>query len=687
MDFTFLNAGYLFAALAALVPLVIHLISRRKVETVDFSSLRFLKELERKRIRRVRIRQILLLIVRSLIILCAALALARPTLRGAAAGGGAHARTSVAIVIDDSASMSREQDGRPLFSDAVAAARGIAGLLAEGDQAFLVTAGVPPRSVIPGGTLSPEALNTALDGLECGAAATAYGAALALARDVLADARNLNREIYLVGDLQRTGWAKAEPLPSGRDSALRAFAVPLSGPQSNAAVRVLEVARKYGGAPGLHSIAAEIANHGRRRIEVPVKLFVDGEQVGQTGVEVEPGATAPARFAVAVDESSWHAGWVEIPADALALDNRSYLVIPAPRRTEVLVVEADGAAPSADGYYLRRALDPLGNGERFAPTAVPASALANQDRGRFPVVVLADVGRLDARGREWLERHAADGGGVFAVLGRRTDVRFWNAEILPSLAGVRLKAPFERPGGARIAPAAQGHPLLEGLVFGERLIDEVAVRRGFETELSGAEEVLEAPGIGPVLVLGTSDSPAAVLLTGVDPAWSDLPRSGLLVPLVHRTVERLGAGVARPGTALVGEDLRVTLPAGIVGAVEVELPGGTAAIARTVPTGAAPAAELERAPAPGVYRFTVDGREVALGSVSADPLESDLAAASGDEIEALLPGVSLVTPGVSLESEILSARRGRELWRAFLYAAIALVALEMAIARTRRLAA
>ena len=88
MGLTFLNGAFLIAAFAALLPIVIHLISRRRVETIDFSSLRFLKELERKRIRRVRLRQILLLIIRSLILLAAALALARPTLRGPLARGG-----------------------------------------------------------------------------------------------------------------------------------------------------------------------------------------------------------------------------------------------------------------------------------------------------------------------------------------------------------------------------------------------------------------------------------------------------------------------------------------------------------------------------------------------------------------------------------------------------------------------
>jgi hypothetical protein len=701
LNLTFLNAGFLFAALAALIPLVIHLISRRKVETVDFSSLRFLKELERKRVRRVRLRQILLLIVRGLILLCAALALARPTLRGAQAGG-AHARTSVAIVLDESASMSREQDGRPLFADAAAAARGIAGLLSEGDQAFLVTAGVPPRSVIPGGTFSPDALERALDGVAVGAAATDYPAALALAHDLLAGARNLNREIYVVGDMQRTGWRGVAG--AGETGGARTYCLAIPGPEGNLSVSVVDVARDYGGTPGLHSVTAEVRNHGRRSATVPVRLFIDAEQVGQAGVDVEPGAAASARFAVAVDGSRWHPGRVEIPADAFALDNTSYLAIPASRRTEVLVVVPDGAeGVGGDGSYVRRALDPTGGGERFSPVSVPVSALANQDRGRFPVVVLADAGRLPGPAVEWLERHLADGGGAFIVLGKRTDVRSWNDGPLPALTGVTLRAPFERLGGVRIAPAAQGHPLLDGLVFGARLIDDVVVRRGFEVEPGGAEEVLEAPGVGPALVM-TPDTrgsagaePAgdhgprgatAVLLTGIDPAWSDLPTSGLIVPLLHRLVERLGARVSRAEAVLVGADLRVPLAVGAGGSVEVELPGGASLTAPVAEQGGAPVAVLERAPSPGVYRF-VDGGGAggALAVVNVVPAESDLVPASDDEIAALAPGVRRIAPGAALEGEILEARRGRELWRAFLYAALALLALEMVMARPRGISA
>ena len=709
LNFTFLNSAFLFAALAALLPLLIHLISRRRVSTVDFSSLRFLKELERKRIRRVRLRQILLLIVRSLIILAAALALARPTLKGSVAGGGrARAKTSIAIIMDDSASMSRAGEGGDLLASAARSAREIAELLDDGDQAFLVTAGDPARAVLAEGTFSPDALLEAVNGTDAGASATDYSRAVDLASALLEESRNLNRELYVLGDMQRTGWAHepGEPPASTEEGQgggtelprgdVRAYVLPLAGPTTNLGLSSVAVERKYGGAAGLFSVSARVSNYGRRSGEVMVRLFIDGEQAGQAGVEVESGGSATARFVVTVAESEWHEGRVELPPDALDADNRRYFVIPAARLTEVLVVRPGDARELDDADYLERALDPTEASDRFSVSVVSQDALARQENDRFPLVVLADVGRLEDAAARWLGRHVDDGGGLLIVLGNRTDVRFWNAGLLPELAGVEILAPTERPEGVRLAPAVHGHPLLDGLVVGERLVDDIAVRRAFDVRATEVEEVLELPGIGPALTLrraatGASEADGAdqkgevaVLMTGVDPSWGDLPRSGFVVPLMHRLAERLSRTSSRPASVTVGEDLAVRLGAVPTGRMEVEPPSGPALTAafRHRP---GPAAVIERAADPGVYRFHVSGRTVALGAVNVDPRESDLAPADRSEIEELLSPlpVTFIEAGVKLEDEVLQARYGRELWRAFLYVALALLAVEMYLARPR----
>jgi hypothetical protein len=336
---------------------------------------------------------------------------------------------------------------------------------------------------------------------------------------------------------------------------------------------------------------------------------------------------------------------------------------------------------------------------------VPASELARQDHGRFAVVVLADVGRLGDSAESWLERHVDDGGGLLLVLGNRTDIRFWNARFMPEIVGAEIVAPIERASGVRLAPASQGHPMLDGLVFGERLIDDIVARRAFGVRAEGAEVVLELPGLGPALFVarggtqtgaagasgggadpGSTPRPGevAVLSIGVDPTWSDLPRSGFMVPLTHRLVERLARRSGGTATATVGSDLVAPLPEPPSGRVDVETPDGRT-LAAELRGGGAPAAVVRATSVPGVYRFTASGRIVALGAVNVDPAESDLRQLDRDSVEERLSGIAVafVDPSRSVSDDVLQSRYGRELWRVMLYAALALIALEMLIARSR----
>lgn len=692
MNLIFLNSAFLVATSAAVLPLVIHLISRRRVETVDFSSIRFLKELERKKIRRVRLRQILLLVVRTLLILAVALAAARPTLSGPMTRGAGRARTSAAIVLDTSASMSRRGHNGDLFEEARAAALGIAGLLGEGDQAFLITATTSPSHVIDGGTFSGPALRAAIDGLEAGFRGTDYSGALRLAVAALDGSRNLNREIYLIGDQQATGWAggpvadAAIPGTTAAEGAPQIYVLELNGPIGNVGLTSASPARRYGGAEGLHSVTAGVANHSRVSTEAQLRLFVDGVQAGQTGVGLGPGAEGSASFAVALDGERWHAGWVELPSDALAADDRRYFAVAPARRSEVLIVEPDDETPSGEGYYLARALDPAGEADRFRVSAVAASRLEDQEQGRFAALILADAGRLTEAASAWLERHVSSGGGLLVVLGGRTDVRWWNEGHVPRGESVRIRELVDAPHGARLVPSLHGHGLLEGLVFGERLVDEIPVRKLFAVDVDDAEEILEVPGTGPALLFVRSPGggEVALLLTGIDPSWNGLSKSGFLIPLAHRLTERL-AGVDRgSGSVLVGEELSVAVPPESPGPVLVTTPDGSTGVPALLGRGRASIAP-QQTNAPGVYSFTRGGVVVALGAVNVAPGESDLTPASRADIASRLGGLPslFAGPGGELERRVLEARHGRELWRVFVYVALGLLGVEMYLARPR----
>jgi hypothetical protein len=107
----FLSPAFLLLVAAAAVPLLVHLLRRRMDQRVDFPAARYLARAERENSRKLRLRNLLLMLLRVLAIVLIAAAAARPI--GRIAGTG-HAPTAVALVLDNTLSTSVIRDGRPV---------------------------------------------------------------------------------------------------------------------------------------------------------------------------------------------------------------------------------------------------------------------------------------------------------------------------------------------------------------------------------------------------------------------------------------------------------------------------------------------------------------------------------------------------------------------------------------------
>ena len=135
---------FLIAALAGIIPVVLHMINRQRAKELPFSTLRFLRISVQKTRRRKRVHDVLLMLIRTLVLLLIALGLAKPALRslGSLLGGGA--TSAVAIILDNSASMGTIDRGRMRFKTALSAAEQIMAQLRDGDEVALFLTGGPP---------------------------------------------------------------------------------------------------------------------------------------------------------------------------------------------------------------------------------------------------------------------------------------------------------------------------------------------------------------------------------------------------------------------------------------------------------------------------------------------------------------------------------------------------------------
>src|SRR3989441_1222491 len=265
---TFLHPVALVGLAAAAIPALLHLLERRVPPEAEFPPLRYLSEAERQSARRLKLRHLLLLILRTAVIVLIVLAAARPLFPTQASGGALHEPTALAVIFDNSASSGLVVDGRPVLDRLKAVARGSLARAAASDRLWLVLA----EGVARGGT--PDALVATVDSAGVSARRLDLTAAVRAAAR-LVDAEPLPaREVHVVSDLQRTA------LGPGRAGVPRGVRVLALAPPSQApANRGVGAVRVTDGAATMPTVAAPASTGGGPFVAAALAVLEEGQRV------------------------------------------------------------------------------------------------------------------------------------------------------------------------------------------------------------------------------------------------------------------------------------------------------------------------------------------------------------------------------------------------------------------------
>lgn len=561
MPWTFLNPAMLFGALAAGVPLLLHLLQNRRPRRVPFSDLTFLREVTARRARSLGIRRWLLLALRMLAILLLAVGAARPRLGGLAPAAGD--RASLLVVLDASASMQTlDADGVSRFDHArEAALRLTAGLGRRGEVQWLL-AGARPRPVFGGWLPAAAVAESPPADLAPGDGVCDLGAALRAAAAAVDEARSRPVVVW-IGD--------GRP-PAGDAAALQAAAAELRA----RGVESLEIV----------TVGTDAANGGVREVRRPVRtvrpgdvvdlaadvvvgretqafqLVLDGRVQAEAVAPAGAGGSAELPFALTAPGPGLHVGYVRTDHDALEADDRRPFLLDVRPRLRVLLAhgEAPGIAGRGGWRYLARALAP----DTLAAGPVDLHAVgpdgwSGGDLDGYDVVVLADAGapgrtRLEALA-SWLEA----GGRLWLILGDPAGAAAVREHLLPRLAGVE-------GAGFRVLSAAAGerwrtvgatHPILAGLPAPAlATLEESRWRRVWSLAAPELDVVAELEGGDPLLLAGERGRGRLVLqAASLGPEATDLARSAMALPLAQRVVSWLAAGRAAAPVLEAGRPL------------------------------------------------------------------------------------------------------------------------------------
>ncbi len=464
------------AALVA-VPIVIHLLNRRRFKLVDWAAMDFLLQADRKNRRRVQLENLLVLLLRCLAVLLLGLLLARPfDSSGMLASLTGTRRYEHIFVVDDSLSMQARIGNETAMDEAKRRMTDVLRNLstAAGNQSLtVVRASKPEDRLMQAVHLGPETVDeivAEIDRLQAVETRSSLAAALSdVDGELEAAPPTASRVVYVVTDLRRGDWGPAAiAAGASQDDEASTAAAPAAAALRRVAKRaeacwvldagagedrnlsIVAVRPEKTLVQGVESrVEVAVKNQGSSPVEsVRVTFAAEGTPgVGRDIESLAPREQAVVEFPFAIDGAGTDDPddarqaismpvKIEVAArngptdDRLAADSVHFFAARLEPGIPVLLIDGDpqANASKSETYFLERAVAPPGKiNSGVIADVVTEAELETVELDRYHVVFVCNIHRFanDAivdRLTSWAEA----GGTVVFLPGDHTDEAWFN---------------------------------------------------------------------------------------------------------------------------------------------------------------------------------------------------------------------------------------------------------------------
>ena len=653
---TFNNPQLWPLLLFAILPALLYFIDRRRARRIDWPALRFFLHRQKGRLRWMRLREALLIAVRTLALALIVYALLGPiTLVEEELGADRTSSRGLVLTFDTSLSMSYRPDGEPgnLLERAKARARRLLAELKPGDAALLLNPARPPEEAA-GELFNRERNHAELEEISLEAGRFELLHAIDEAIAAASGLPSTVREIYIFTDFQ------AHSLEQGGQGSLDFLAARLRaldpvpsielvdcGAAETRNHRVIELESD--------SLATGTASPVGLRVKVApapgaeglqLRITVNGEVISSRPLPPAKADSAPLEIVASHRFTS--AGKARVSAeilgedagDGLRADDARHLVIEVLDRLEVPIIQAEPDSGRVDGgHWIDLALFPR-YGETNPPEVIFRPAIRKSITGalleKARVLILSEIQPIEPPELGLIEDFVSRGGGLLIFAGEKADRDFARGRLWREGRGLlpaRLLQHHKASAGETLHPLQTDleHPvfsIFKGVSEGE--FSRISIRKYWQAETPGEDAVIlsrmtaELPwiiersqGAGKIILFLSSAAPAA----------SDLPRTPLFVPLLHRMVRYLALG---PSSSLASEQGRAIDLALDTAEAEVRVtgPGGESSLVEASELRGKPAISWNQTLETGFYSFDFSkengSRRRETRAVNANPGESDL---------------------------------------------------------------
>lgn len=713
---TFLNSPLLWGLSLASIPVIIHLLYRRQYRRVDWAPMHYLKLSIQRNRRRIRIEQLLLMLLRTALVLLLFFLVARPVMHaeGLSRWLGASGRTNRIVVLDDSLSTGYAEQGKTALARGQEVLADLLPTFGAKDAFTLVLASQSTEPLLREVELADvDDVIAIVRGVKPTEVLGAWETILHAVDDLMASGSYPIYEVTLVTDLRRVGWDEVLAELGNRWAAnrvrLRVFDVGITD-TANVALVGLEQADRVALVAVPTRFEAEITNDtGSQLAGLEANFIVDGKASLVHVPELDAGQSIKLPLVATFQEPGQHDVAFELSHDALPGDNRRTVVVDVRESITVRLVDGEPSAEPLGGEtdFLALALSLSGDAaDAFRVEVLTDSEWASTPPRNPDVLVLANVAQLSPEQVEIVERQVAAGMGLAIFVADGVDPDIYNQLLYKNGGGLLPAALVSVADGefsGLLVEAGEGSPLNALARLSPAALERIKVRKTYEIKLP-------SDGANGVRVLARWNNQAAapaiveklfgagsVLLwtTAADRSWSDWPTEASYVLAVREAARAIARTDARFRAFTAGQTLSVRVPASHdISLPAIEVPDGDEpkplVVAATTDNGQAPSARqielsygaTRRA---GLYKMTwrdsVTGAMSQQFAVNPDRRESNLERISAEDFRRLWGALEPEVISIGSGGDTSLAVRGREIWRTLATCMLGLLVVEACFAR------
>jgi hypothetical protein len=564
---------WLFAAGAAAVsiPIIIHLLNRRRFRVQAWAAMEFLLAAHRRNVRKLKLQRWLLLLLRCLALLLLAAGIAQFLPPGSVLGAILGNASNLTLVVWDNAYTTQYQPagGKNIFERSQALlTQWLASPNAHGRVAII------SGSTKSGGLLPQPTPDLAMAG-RLAARQKATDAAVNLAGGLKRALVLLQKQkkragrkrVWLLADGAQAAFAPLNSAGAGTPQRLKNLIAAIR--KTGATVRVVDSGDPTAGNMALTRL--ELARHfilinrpvrvrftvlnatATPQAQIKVRLFLDQVAAGSVTLpRINPGssATVDATLGTDITVAGMHTIAAKLPPDGLAIDNTRRLVVKAHLHIRVLLVDGAPGDPMthrlASTAWLRTALAPLAHGNIFAPHVINAIELSGESLRHDAAVIFSDAPAPGPQTAARLRAFVNSGGLLLIFPGPNTTGRNWSLALGTQRSGL-LPAVM----GRMITPSAAlhfnlggaGNAITEPFIAARQSgihtgIGTVAITRDLDMQVIHPDIVqtlLQFSNGRPALVSRRAGHGRVMLAAFTcDTRWTDFPAQPSFLPFVYQ---------------------------------------------------------------------------------------------------------------------------------------------------------